>query len=113
MSKITILIFDAQPDCRFVTLDCPEIRSTPRQTVKKVFDHLMSYEHHHIIRTYSETVLNFIGELIDDNEICYRNVEVCLPDNSVYTFDKEGVLTGKWPYGLMSSYGNVYDEVSQ
>jgi hypothetical protein len=95
---ITILVFDVEW-IDAVTLDCPEYRRSPTDTAKFALQHIKNTTNP-VIRTYTATVLEVIGEAIDYEFIPYHDVTVIYQGGSA-TFDTRGALVG-WEYGLFN-----------
>ena len=99
MKTITILIGGALPDAN-VTLEYPELRKLPSEYMPAVVEHLAAAADNPVIRTCSDTIVNFVGEMIDygfaDHERCFIKL-----GEETFKFDFHGVIEGNWPYGAM------------
>lgn len=101
--SVKVLLFDAVSliaDQRPVTLDCPEIRKTPRDCIATVREHILSRKLS-TIRTYSGDVLNYLGQMIYNKELPASEVFIVLPSGAVKYYDNDGVLLD-WDFSTFS-----------
>lgn len=100
--QITVLVFGALPE-KEVTLDCPEIRRSPKETVEEFLRHIEETEYV-VVRTYTDPIINYIGEMIYNKEISSDIVRVVQPDGVKAWYNEESFLEN-WTYGLFN-YGD-------
>lgn len=77
----------------------PESGRMPRQVVEE-FWAWYEKDRQQTVRTCTDTLINFIGEMIEDGRIDRRLV-VIVTDNGRHIFDSDGILTS-WPYGIFN-----------
>jgi nicotinic acid phosphoribosyltransferase len=54
-----------------------------------------------VIRTYTDTLINYVGQLIEDRELKPEQVKV-ITEFGIHRFDASGVLDSSWPYGIFN-----------
>ena len=54
------------------------------------------------LRVYTPTIINYIGEAIDDGRMSREDVTILATVEASFTFNKEGVLESSWPFGLFN-----------
>lgn len=53
------------------------------------------------VRVYTDTIINYVGEMIELGEIDPAEVQV-ITDKGIHTFTSEGVLDKTWPFGIFN-----------
>lgn len=54
-----------------------------------------------VIRTYTDAIINLVGELIEEGTITYDSVFVHVDSKTVY-YDEKGCLKEGWPFGIFN-----------
>lgn len=96
---ITILVGRALPDHN-VDVDLGEWHMMPRDIVYGTKPYLLP-DSTTTLRTYTDVIINYIGELIEDGDIPHENV-VVITEHGTHTFDSKGVIDSNWPHGIFN-----------
>lgn len=82
-----------------MNLPIPEFRRLPSELVKD-FDGWYDEDKDQKVRTFTDTLINYIGELIEDGTINNENVQIVV-DGRMYYYHNDGTILG-WPYGYFN-----------
>ena len=55
-----------------------------------------------IIRVYTDTIINWVGEQIEAGNIPAHHVYIHTPNGGVHHFDAKGVIDKTWPHGIFN-----------
>ena len=103
---LKILVGDAQLDtCEDVNFGTTWSEMLPREQVKAFdeyyFDGAWPAETEIVIRVYNGTIINWIGEQIDNNRLSHTAVTV-YTEVGKHTFNPLGMIDATWPYGIFN-----------
>lgn len=93
---LTIYVGDAKPDYQ-VDSYAPEQCLMPKD-VAKHFRGWINTGEDQSVRTYTDTIPNLVGEMIDSEQIAHTMVKV-VTEYGESTYNSDGVLEN-WPYGI-------------
>lgn len=57
-----------------------------------------------VIRVYTDTLINYIGELIENGDLLHNKVKIITPFGA-HTYNDKGVIDTSWPHGIFN-YSN-------
>jgi len=96
---------DVNPDLE-VHIDVAEVWSAmlPKQLVEAFDQYYTGHfddDAHIYIRVYTDTLINFVGEQIENN-VYDANQVVVFTEHGEHYFDENGALGRNWPHGLFN-----------
>ena len=97
---LVIYVGDAMSDV-IAHIECPEHRKMPKDLAKFFKDWYWSSQDDALtVRTYTDTIVNLVGEMIEFEGVSHKYVKV-ITIHGESTYNEEGVLVN-WPYGLFN-----------
>jgi hypothetical protein len=55
-----------------------------------------------VIRVYTDTIINWVGEQIEAGNIKSHHVYIHTPGGGVHYFDTKGCIDSTWPHGIFN-----------
>lgn len=55
-----------------------------------------------VIRVYTDTIINWVGDQIEAGNIPFHHVYIHTPNGGVHHFDAKGVIDKTWPHGIFN-----------
>jgi hypothetical protein len=96
---LTLVVGNSEPT---LTEDlCTEYLKLMPSDLVKFFRNWYTDHENQVIRTYTDTLINYVGQLIEDGELKPEQVKV-ITEFGIHRFDASGVLDSSWPYGIFS-----------
>jgi hypothetical protein len=100
---ITILVGDACPDTQEdINAGTTWGNMLPKEQVIAFDTFITDLFDHVVIRVYTDTIINWIGEQIEQCNIQAHDVYIHTPNGGVHYFDPTGVIDVTWPYGIFN-----------
>lgn len=56
---------------------------------------------HIIVRVYTDTIINWVGEQIEDGKINHNQVQI-MTDAGIHFYTQDGVIDETWPHGIFN-----------
>ena len=101
---LKIYVGDVHPDCE-VDVDVSEIWADmlPKELVREVNEFISDIDNDDTIsfRVYTDTLINWIGDEIEQSNIDYKQVKVYTTSGEHF-YDEKGALDSSWPYGIFN-----------
>jgi hypothetical protein len=106
LDMITILVGDATPDVEEdINFGTTWGEMLPREQVE-AFDEYYTDNYDDdtniVIRVYTSTIINWIGEQIENGAIHAHHVYIHTPNGGVHYFNPMGVIDNTWPHGIFN-----------
>ena len=100
---ITILVGNAHPDVKEnINFGTTWGEMLPKEQVAAFDEYLTDLVDPIIIRVYTDTIINWIGEQIEECNIIAHHVYIHTPNGGVHYFDANGHIDERWPYGIFN-----------
>lgn len=99
--KTCIIVGDALPEYNCDVLPGNRMPKEVRKYVESRVDEENKKLDFVVIRTYTDTIINLVGELIEEGTIAHDSVFVHVDGKSVY-YNGMGYLKEGWPFGTFN-----------
>ena len=97
---LTIIVGNAEPHLK-EDLCTEELKMMPKELVEFFRIWYGESTDHLAVRTYTDTLLNYVGKMIEDGYLKSSKVTV-ITEHGVHFYTKDGVLDSSWPYGIFN-----------
>jgi hypothetical protein len=105
-NMITILVGEANPgvqeDINFGTTWGEMLPKEQVQAFDEYYTGNYSDDTNIIIRVYTATIIDWVGEQIEAGNIQSHHVYIHTPNGGVHYFDANGVIDATWPHGIFN-----------